>query len=123
MLNLDTHVLLHALAGDVLATERRLLTENTWSISAIVLWEIAKLAQLGRIQVDLDDGELKRLVARVHVWPLDAAVCRESTHLDFAGDAADELIAATSIVHRVPLLTRDKRIRHSKLVPFARAAR
>ena len=123
MLNLDTHMLLHALTGDVSAAERRLLTGNSWSISAIVLWEIAKLAQLGRIQVDLDDAELKRLVARVHVWPLDAAVCRESIHLDFSSDPTNELIAATSIVHRVPLLTRDKRIRRSKLVPFARATR
>jgi PIN domain nuclease of toxin-antitoxin system len=122
MLNLDTHVLLHALAGDLLAAERRLLTGNSWSISAIVLWEIAKLAQLGRIEVDLDDAELKQVIARVHVWPLDAAVCRESTHLDFTSDPADELIAATSIVHRVPLLTRDKRIRQSQLVPFAPAA-
>ena len=123
MLNLDTHVFLHALAGDVLAGEQHLLAENSWSISAIVLWEIAKLAQLRRIQVDLDDAELKRLMARIHVWPLDAEVCRESTRLDFASDPADELIAATSIVHRVRLLTRDKRIRRSKLVPFARAAR
>jgi predicted nucleic acid-binding protein len=35
-------------------------------------------------------------------------------------DPADELIAATSIVHRLPLVTRDKKIRKSKLVPLAR---
>jgi predicted nucleic acid-binding protein len=29
------------------------------------------------------------------------------------------LIAATSVVHRVPLVTRDKAIRGSKLVPLA----
>jgi PIN domain nuclease of toxin-antitoxin system len=39
--------------------------------------------------------------------------------LDFTGDPADELIAATSVVHAVPLLTRDKQIRKSKLVPIA----
>jgi predicted nucleic acid-binding protein len=32
---------------------------------------------------------------------------------------ADELIAATSVVHRVPLVTRDRQIRRSKLVPLA----
>ena len=32
---------------------------------------------------------------------------------------ADELIAATSIVNQVPLLTRDKKIRKSRLVPLA----
>jgi PIN domain nuclease of toxin-antitoxin system len=39
--------------------------------------------------------------------------------LDFKSDPADELIAATSLTYRVPLLTRDARIRTSKLVPFA----
>ncbi len=38
--------------------------------------------------------------------------------LDFKSDPADELIAATSIVYQVPLVTRDKKMRRSKLVPF-----
>ena len=42
-----------------------------------------------------------------------------STRLDFVGVPADELIAATSIVHEVPLLTRDGRIRRSRLTPLA----
>jgi hypothetical protein len=53
MLNLDTHILLHAVAGRLTPRERAALREERWSISAIVLWEIAKLAQLGRIEVDL----------------------------------------------------------------------
>ncbi|MHB8421047.1 MAG: hypothetical protein ACYDCL_23495, partial [Myxococcales bacterium] len=47
------------------------------------------------------------------------AVARASTELDFRSDPADELIAATSIVHRVPLVTRDRRIRRSRKVRFA----
>jgi hypothetical protein len=43
-----------------------------------------------------------------------------STRLDIRGDPADELIAATSVVNRVPLLTRDKGLQRSKLVPLAR---
>jgi hypothetical protein len=50
--------------------------------------------------------------------PLDLAICQKSTELDFTSDPADELIAAASIVHRVPLVTRDKKIRASKLVPW-----
>ena len=34
-------------------------------------------------------------------------------------DPANELIAATSVVHNVPLATRDRRIRRSKVVPIA----
>ncbi len=119
MLNLDTHILLHALTGELTARERTLLSAEEWSISAIVLWEVAKLAQLGRIDIDIESAEFGRLLSRVHVWPLDWPVCRAITSLDFRGDPADEIIAATSLVHEVPLLTRDRTIRNSKKVPLA----
>ena len=120
MLNLDTHILVHALSGTLTAAERRLLSRESWSVSAIVLWELAKLVQLGRIVLDLESPDFTRALGSVRVWPLDLAVCRQSTRLDFHGDPADELIAATSVVHHVPLVTRDRRIRSSKLVPFPR---
>lgn len=120
MLNLDTHMLIHALRGDVRSRERTLLAAHSWGVAAIVLWELAKLAQLGRITLDLDDAEVVRVLSGIHVWPLDFAIARASTQLDFHGDPADELIAATSLVHGVPLLTRDRRIRRSKLVPLAK---
>ncbi len=120
MLNLDTHVLLYALAGELSRAERALLSRQPWSVSAIVLWEISKLAQLGRIEVDLDDADLVRTLARIHVWPLTVEICRTIQALDFRGDPADEIIGATSIVHRVPLVTRDRRIRRSRRVPLAR---
>lgn len=119
MFNLDTHMLIYALRGDLRPRERELLSDNAWGVAAIALWELAKLAQLGRIDVDLDDPEVDAVLAGLHVWPLDLEVAKASTHLDFHGDPADELIAATSIVHGTPLLTRDKRIRKSKLVPLA----
>jgi PIN domain nuclease of toxin-antitoxin system len=119
MLNLDTHVLLYAVAGDLTSAERRLLSAEPWSVAAIVLWEIAKLAQLGRIHVDLDDPEVRRVLSRVQVWPLTREIAQASTRLDFKGDPADELIAATSVVHNVPLVTRDRAIRKSRAVPLA----
>lgn len=120
MLNLDTHVLLFAVTGTLDVRERTLLTSARWSVSAVVLWEVAKLAQLGRITVDLEDSEVVRVLGRVHVWPITREIAHQSTRLDFKGDPADELIAATSIVHDVPLVTRDKAIRRSRKVPFAR---
>ena len=119
MLNLDTHVLLHALAGALKPAERRVLESDRWGISAIVLWEIAKLAQLGRIDVDLEDRATVRALSALHVWPLSREVALASTRLDVGGDPADELIAATSVVHEAPLVTRDKGLRRSKLVPLA----
>lgn len=120
MLNLDTHVLLYALTDGLTAAERRLLAREPWSISAIVLWEIANLAQLGRIEIDLDDRAVRRALAQVHLWPITLEIARASTRLDIKGDPADELIAATSLVHQVPLVTRDRARRRSRLVPLAR---
>jgi PIN domain nuclease of toxin-antitoxin system len=118
MLNLDTHIFLFALSDQLTQEERTHLSKNRWSISAIVLWEIAKLVQLGRVKLNLDDPEFRRVLGQIHIWPIDFEVCRQSTRLDFTSDPADELIAATSMVHSVPLLTRDTIIKASKLVPM-----
>lgn len=83
MISVDTHILVFALTGEVTDKERRVLASNTWSVSAIVLWELAKLAQLGRIEIDLDDAELTRTLSGIHVWPIDLAVSIQSTRLDF----------------------------------------
>ena len=119
MLNLDTHILVHALSGELTSAERRLLSGDQWSVSAIVLWELAKLFQLGRISLDIDTPEFAQTLSRIQVWPLDLSVCRQIRRLDFQGDPADEIIAATSLVHKVPLVTRDRQIRKSRLVPLA----
>ena len=119
MLNLDTHILIFALGGELQPREQSLLAGNRWSVSSIVLWELAKLIQLGRLDMDLDDREVTRVLTRLHVWPVDLAVARASTRLDFSSDPADEIIAATSVVHDIPLLTRDNVMRRSKVVPLA----
>jgi PIN domain nuclease of toxin-antitoxin system len=118
VINLDTHVLVFALAGKVTPRERALLAGNDWGISAIVLWELAQLVQVGRLSLNLDDAGVVRTLSGLHVWPIDLAIAIQSTRMDFKGDPADELIGATSIVHAVPLLTRDRRIRASRMVPL-----
>lgn len=119
MLNLDTHVLVHGLSGSLTKRETELLANDTWSIAAIVLWEIRKLVELGRLELDLDDPDVERSLRRIHTWPLSFEVCRMSCELDLAGDPADQIIAATSVVHGVPLVTRDRNLRRSKRVPLA----
>ena len=119
MLNLDTHIIIYIISGDLSAEEKALLTGETWSISAVVFWELAKLVQIGRIELDFDDRDVRHLLESLHVWPIDLAVALASTHLDFRSDPADELIAATSVVHSLPLLTRDSVLRASNIVPMA----
>ena len=43
MVNLEAHVLIHALAGQLRSLEQRILSGNPWSISADAPWELAKL--------------------------------------------------------------------------------
>ena len=119
MINLDTHILIDAIIDQLRPIERDLLDQKQWSISSIVLWEMAKLTQGKRIAIDLQDREVVQVLKQVHVLPIDPQVAKTSTQLDFSGDPADELIAATSIVYGIPLVTRDRVIRQSKLVPLA----
>lgn len=119
MLNLDTHILIFALTDQLHPSERRLLAHQPWGISAIVLWELSKLVQLGRIEMDLESKAVRAALGQIHVWPIDLDVCLAVRKLDFRSDPADELIAATSLVYKVPLVTRDQRIRRTKIVPLA----
>jgi PIN domain nuclease of toxin-antitoxin system len=98
--------------------EKDILHREPWSISSIVIWEIARLYQLNRIELDLDDPEFSLILSNIHIWPLTLEVCKAIKDLDFVGDPADEIIAATSIVYNVPLITRDRRMKNSKLIPL-----
>ncbi len=120
MLNLDTHIFLHALAGKLRPKEKRLLQSSPWGISTIVLWEIAKLIELRRISLDTSTAAFRRALREVTVWPVTWDIAQRSTKMDISSDPADELIGATSIVHTVPLVTRDTVLLRSKEIPFPR---
>lgn len=120
MLNLDTNVFLavveEALRQDELRAMRH---DDHWCISAIVLWEIAKLNQLHRIKLAVNDPIVLQLLELVEIVPIDIEIAKASARRDFRSDPADEIIAATSIVHNAPLVTRDSTILRSLLVPLA----
>ena len=119
MLNLDTNIVIRMLAGSFQAGERELLDSDTWSISSIVLWEIERLYRARAIRYGLDHEPVVQMLSGTRIWPISPQVCLAMRQLDFESDPADELIAATSIAHNVPLLTRDSRILESKVVPLA----
>lgn len=119
MVNLDTHILVAFLEGQLTAQEQEVMASTDWAISDIVLWELAMLAQRGRIQIDLTSPEFCSLQSALQTIPISLEIARAGARLDFSSDPAGEIIAATSLVERIPLLTRDRRIRKSRMVPLA----
>ena len=119
MLSLDTHVVVYMFSGELAGREQALLAREPLGISSIVLWEIARLRELGRISVGLEHPASAVFSISCTCGRIDQDVCRTMVRdLDFESDPADELIAATSIVHRAPLVTRDRKILGSRVVSF-----
>jgi PIN domain nuclease of toxin-antitoxin system len=119
MLNLDTHMLVALVTGDVTPAEVACAANQPLAISDIVLWELAMLVRKNRLKMDLESPEFRAWLRHLTVIPISAEIARQSTDLDFSSDPADEIIAATSVVENIPLLTRDRLIRKSRLVPLA----
>ena len=119
MLNLDTHIVISLLGRSLTANEYRRVADEELAMSDIVFWELAMLASRGRLAFDLNDPAFYSFIEGTTVFPITMQITRQSTQLDFSSDPADQIIAATSIVEKIPLLTRDRRIRRSKMVPFA----
>ena len=126
---LDTHILLWWLgdlkrlsAVQARALQRADAAGESLGVAAVTLWEIAKLAERGRLQlsqtVDIILHEIERHSA-LTVLPLTARIALESTRLGdrLPSDPTDQLIVATARVHGLQLLTADERIRKSGAVP------
>lgn len=127
---LDTHIALWWLeGGDRLTVEqRRAVTaaerENEkLHIADVSLWEIAMLADRGRITVTQGVAAfLEELEgnARLEVLPITGAIALDAARLasSFPNDPADRLIAATARMHGHTLVTADRRIRDAAVVAF-----
>lgn len=128
---LDTHVVIWWLTDDrklpkayTKLLDRCERSGTPVGVSAMSLWEIAKLVERGRVELtqSLDDclAQLETS-AFVSVLPLSARVAIESTRLGtrFHADLVDQLIAATARCHGLTLMTVDERIIESRVVAIA----
>lgn len=117
---LDTHVLVGCLdAPEKLpsAVVRLLGDAGQYpaGVSAITAWEIARLAETGRMQLSRPPNDWLRVALRapfVQVLPLTPEIACEACRLpgDLGGDPADQIIVATARIHGLTLVTGDPRM-------------
>lgn len=125
---LDTHVAIWWMLDDrklpkdhAKILERSERSGAAVGLSAVSLWEIAKLVERGRLELtqSVDDSlEQLETSAFISVLPLNARVAVESTRLGarFHADPLDQMIVATARCHGLMLLTVDERIIESGVV-------
>ena len=89
------------------------------AVATITVWELAWLAQNGRIAVvGSVESFVRELVTRVILRPVTPEIAALAVRLPepFPKDPADRLIASTAMVEGMALVTADARIRKSKVV-------
>ena len=105
-------------AGSLRETQRQAIADNendVIGISAVSLWEVAKLVEYERVELPMEVGPWFDSVLKhpgVFVLPLTPEIAVESTRLpgDFHSDPFDQIIVATARVHRCSLVTSDRQI-------------
>jgi PIN domain nuclease of toxin-antitoxin system len=124
---LDTHVLvLLALRPERLSRKAaraiaKAEARDGVAIASITLWELALLIHDGRIAVPGSSESFLREVCRrpgltvLDISPEIAALTVQWP-LDFPGDPADRIIAATARAHGLLLVTKDQRLQESPLL-------
>jgi PIN domain nuclease of toxin-antitoxin system len=120
MIVLDTHVWVWWVSqAPQLTTELeqaiQLHQPTGLGVSLISCWEVAKLVEVGRLQLTLATLDwLNQALAYPGVQLLDLTVpiVVESTQLPdpFHRDPADQIIVATARVYNIPVLTLDNKI-------------
>ncbi len=121
---LDTHAILWTLNDDACLGNyaRKIVTKavsHELAISALSLLEISMLIEKRRIHLDLASIDfLKKIETSFTVIPLDAIIASEAMQIPLShGDPFDRVIVATARSQGLTLLTKDRAITESGLVP------
>jgi PIN domain nuclease of toxin-antitoxin system len=126
---LDTGVWLRAVnrAHTIPVRTLRILQapDETFGLTAISLWEVAKKVQVGKLSLPKEPAGwfADALAPNIEVLPLEPKVVVEAMRLpEFpTRDPADELIVAAARIHRLTLITSDKQLmgyRHARVHYF-----
>lgn len=116
---LDTHAVIWIATNDSsLGSESRsaveqALSEGQLAVSAISFWEIALLAEKGRLELRRPAADLRQelLGSGILEIPLRGDIAILAVGLaDLPGDPADRFIAATAIIYNATLVTADARL-------------
>ena len=120
MIVLDTHIWVWWVHGDSrLAPAHSTIIqqheESGLGISAISCWEVAKLVEKGRLTLPCTVDQWMRAALGypgITLLPLEPEIAIESTRLPqpFHDDPADQIIVATAMIHKCPIVTVDRRI-------------
>ncbi len=121
---LDTHAALWLVQGEDRLSPAALsrlgeLDRDEIYVSDLMLFELALLITKRRVVVDEGLGSfLNDFAAHFHVLPVDAVIAAKAAELALPqGDPFDRIFVATAVRHALPLVTRDREIRDSGLVP------
>jgi PIN domain nuclease of toxin-antitoxin system len=90
------------------------------AISDMTLLEIGTLASRGRVHLGISlESFLQEVETRFVVLPITGRACARAMSFPttYPKDPADRIIGATALVEGLSLVTSDREIRRSKLVP------
>ena len=127
MIVVDTHVIIwDALKPGQIGKKAKNAINNANKADGILfcdisLWEIAMLISRSKLTVDTSYQEFIKLVMNsnnYHLQNITPEIAEKSTSLpdEVSKDPADRIIAATSIIKKVPLVTADKNLIKAKSI-------
>ena len=118
---LDTHAIIE-IGMDKVSESRKLLLSDPMTevlVSAFSFWEIAKLVELKRIELDESVAEYIARIEHnpsIRVIPIDSKVIAALSVVAPKMHPADQMIVASAIAAKAYLLTDDRLIRKAELV-------